>query len=664
MGAPAIFLDQSSLIPMSRTSLRWALLFLFLILLPVSALTYRSVQTLQDERESVLEELQWKADPLQDVFDRTVERVTSSLTHAEPEALDLRAYGSNPEIAHSFAFDPAGNLLYPLVLPLQLSERRPSFGGVLLTGQMLEFHKQDYSAAVDAYWEAWKDAQLEPENAEVLNAVVRCALKAGDVETARRVHRKLTFYSHTFDADGAHPASLSHLHLSEHLGGEEGIAVLSEWTRSILNGRYPLYPGCRQALRTAGELVGRWQGEGTDVRLLLTDLEEIEQEIGFAEELPGLLQHRRGPETGYISGVKEAGESYLIYLRLLRNGDTAGLFFDLEQVRGTVARSQAGVRFRERGFEFALFDVDRTPAFVAGHQETIQTVVPASRRLERLRLGVYAVDAAGSMRYYRRVNLAILSGIFVLVGFVALGGYAIFRDTSREMRTARLRSEFVSNVSHELRTPLTAIRMNAETLLAGRYRTPEKHDEFLRTVIHEGERLSRLVDNILTFSQIEGGRKTYDFEACDLGEIVGTALEPFGPLLRKRGFQLEVEIADPLPSVRADREAVATAVSNLLGNAVKYSPERREICVAVVERNATVIVEVADRGIGVPPDERQRIFEKFHRAANAATSSATGAGVGLALARSIVEAHGGQMEVEPREGGGSIFRLVLPGMRG
>ena len=648
---------------MSRTSLRWALLFLFLILLPVSVLTYRSVQTLQDERESVLEELQWKADPLQDVFDRTVDRVTSSLILAEPEALDLRAYGSNPEIAHAFALDPGGNLLYPLVLPFELSERRPSFSQILRTGEMLEFHKQDYPAAVKAYWEAWKDAQLDAENAEVLNAVVRCALKAGDVETARHVHRKLTFYTHTFDADGAHPATLSHLHLSEHLGGEEGIAVLSEWTRSILNGRYPLYPGCRQVLRGAGELVARWQEEGADVGLLLTDLDQIEEEIGFARDFPALLQLHRGQETGYISGVRDGDENYLFYLRLLPNGDTAGLLFDLEQLRATVARSQAGIRFGERGFEFALFDVDHAPAFAARHQETIQAVVPASRRLGRMRLGVHSVDAAGAMQYYRRINLAILSGIFVLVGFVALGGYAIFRDTSREMRAARLRSDFVSNVSHELRTPLTAIRMNAETLLAGRYRSPEKHDEFLRTVIREGERLSRLVDNILTFSQIEGGRKTYDFEECNLGEIVSTALEPFGPLLHKRGFQLEVEIADPLPPVRADREAVATAVSNLLDNAVKYSPEHREIRVAVVEHDASVVIEVADRGIGVPPDELRRIFERFHRAANAATSAATGAGMGLALTRSIVEAHGGRVEVNAREGGGSVFRLIFSELR-
>jgi len=648
---------------MSRTSLRWALLFLFLILLPVSVLTYRSVQTLQDERESVLEELQWMADPLQDVFDRTVDHFAESLTYAEPEALDLRAYESNPEVAQAFAFDADGDLLYPLVLPLRLSERRPSFSQVLLRGEMLEFQEQDCAAAVEAYWEAWKEAQLDAENAEVLNALARCVLKAGDVETARSVHRKLTFYNRTFDADGAHPATLSHLRLAGHLGGEEGIAVLSEWTRSILSGGYPLYPGCRQALRSAGELVARWQREETDVRALPADLERIERQIDFAEEFPRLLENHPEREMGYISGVKASGDSYLIYLRPLPHGETAGLLFDLEQLCAAVVRSQAGARFGERGFEFDLFDVDRASAFAAEHQETIHIVTPASRQLERMRLGAFAADAAGAMQYYRRRNLVILSGIFVLVGFVALGGYAIFRDTSREMRTARLRSEFVSNVSHELRTPLTAIRMNAETLLAGRYRSPEKHDEFLRTVIRESERLSRLVDNILTFSQIESGRKTYDFEECDLGEIVVAALEPFEPLLHKRGFQLEVEVADPLPPMRADREAVATAVSNLFSNAVKYSPERREIRVAVSERSEDVVVEVADRGIGVPPDERQRIFEKFHRAANAATGAATGAGVGLALTRSIVDAHGGQVEVEARGGGGSIFRLVFPELR-
>lgn len=648
---------------MSRARLKWILVFLLSILLPVSLLTWRSVQSLRDERESVLAEQRLMATLLQDVFERTVNSVTEAITYADPRSVDLQAYESSPEVDQAFMVDAEGRLLYPLVLPILFAERDPAFGAALEQGEISEFREKNYRAAMAAYREAWQKARSEREEAEALNALGRCALRVGDLETARDIHRTLTFYSRTFDADGGHPATLSYLRLAEHLGPVQGLVVLAAWAQGVLDGQYPLYPGCRQAVLKARELASQWSGEDQAHRLLLADLERIERQVEFAEDFSGILKRQRRRETGYISGVLANGESFLIYVRPLESGATIGLLFDLDQLQETMVRSQAGTRLRERGFAFALFDASRAAAFSEQVRKTLYTIVPASQWLADLRLGIYAVDADSAMAYYRKRNLGIISGILLLVGFVALGGYVLLRDTSRELRLARLRSEFVSNVSHELRTPLAAIRMNAETLLAGRYRSPEKRDEFLRTVIRESERLARLVDNILTFSQLENGRKTYDFQDCDLAEIARTTLESFDPLLQKRGFQLEVEISPSLPIVRADREALATAMANLLSNAMKYSPEQREIRLAIGERGDEIVVEVADRGIGVPPSERERIFEKFYRAANASAGAATGAGVGLALTKSIAEAHGGRIELEPRAGGGSLFRLILPRAR-
>ena len=586
----------------------------------------------------------------------------SKITYEDPDIATLRASASFPAIDQAFRVDPQGNLLHPLALPLSLTERRPAFAEAFRKGEIREFQEKDYAAAIDAYQETWKEAWSDAENAEVLNALGRCALALGDRETAVEMHRKLTYYNHTFDADGAHPATLSHLRLADHLDPAAAIPVLTKWAQGLVDGRYPLYPGCRQALDSARDQTSRWQEAGQDVQPLLAQLAQVEHQLDFAEDFSTFLKNQLKGNAGYISGVRD-GRSFLAYTRLLNSGELAGLLFDLEKLRETLTDTPTGRRSRERGFDFVLFDIDYTPQFRTFHQETVHTDAPASQWIDRMRLGLFVTDVESAMDRYRKRNLALLTGIFVLVGFVALGGYAIFRDTSRELRLARLRSEFVSNVSHELRTPLAAIRMNAETLLTGRYRTPEKHDEFLQTVVRESERLSRLVDNILAFSQIESGRKTYDFQACDLGEIVRAALEPFEPLLRKRDFQLQVDIAADLAPLQADRDALVTVVSNLLGNAIKYSPQQREIAIAVREQDKNQLVEVADRGIGVPPADRQRIFEKFHRAANASSGAATGAGVGLSLTRSIADAHGGSVEMEPRGGGGSLFRLILPQTR-
>ena len=338
-----------------------------------------------------------------------------------------------------------------------------------------------------------------------------------------------------------------------------------------------------------------------------------------------------------------------------------GLVFDLEQLRQTLALSLAGKGLDERGFDFELFDAGQGPAFVHRRGETVYSTAAASPWPGDMRLGIWTVDESSTRSIYRRQNLALATGIFLLVGFVALGGIALFRDTSRELRTAQLRSEFVANVSHELRTPLTAIRLNAETLQAGRYRTDEKRDQLLSRLVRESQRLSHLVDNILDFSRIESGRKTYHFQPCDLKTLAAAALDSFEAVLQQHGFSLETDLPDGLPPLSADREAIVAAVSNLISNAIKYSTTTKALSLRVRQQGTDQCVEVADRGIGVPPADRKRIFDKFYRAANAEASAGTG--VGLSLVQSIAQAHHGRVEIENRSGGGSLFRLVLPQTR-
>ena len=312
----------------------------------------------------------------------------------------------------------------------------------------------------------------------------------------------------------------------------------------------------------------------------------------------------------------------------------------------------------DRGYALALFDADAEPAFAALHRETIHETGPASRWMDRVRVGIWAPDTTAATGYYHTRNWLVGGGIFALAVSVVLGGLLILRDAGREVQVARLRSEFVANVSHELRTPLTTIRMYAETLLLGRHRSDQQMRDYLTTLLHESRRLSRLVDNVLDFARIERGDRTYQRRPCDLGEAARAALETFSGLFAAEGFEVEKAIAGPLPPVLADQEAVEGAVANILGNAVKYSPGPKAVRVAVEQREAEVMVEVADRGIGLPAGEEERIFEQFHRGANAASTAGTG--LGLSLVRNVVEAHRGRVEAANRPGGGSVFRLYFP----
>lgn len=253
-----------------------------------------------------------------------------------------------------------------------------------------------------------------------------------------------------------------------------------------------------------------------------------------------------------------------------------------------------------------------------------------------------------------------VAGLALVVGIALFGGYLLLRDVNREVRIAEVRSQFVASVSHELKTPLTAIRMFAETLAMGRTRDDRTKSEYLETIVNESERLARLVDNVLDFSKIEQGKKIYRFHETRLGDVAGSAVRAMRFPLEQQGFDLRLSITEDIPALRADADALQQAILNLLTNAMKYSGDSREIDMRVAARNGDAVIEVEDRGLGLEPAERRRVFEKFYRAPSHESRLIAGTGLGLTLVSHIAAAHGGRVEVESAAGVGSTFRILIP----
>jgi signal transduction histidine kinase len=253
---------------------------------------------------------------------------------------------------------------------------------------------------------------------------------------------------------------------------------------------------------------------------------------------------------------------------------------------------------------------------------------------------------------------------FLILGILSvlmIGGLLLtYRNVSKEMALARLKSDFVSNVSHELRTPLALIRLYAETLELGRITTPEKKEEYYRIVRKESERLTALINNILDFSRIEAGRKEYDFRETNIAELVSNTLDSYRYQIEQQGFAFEQSIDPGLPAVRVDREAIARALVNLVNNALKYSANEKFLCVRLYRASGVLKLEVVDRGIGISRREQSKIFEKFYRTGDPLVHNTKGSGLGLSLVRHITNAHGGEVEVESTPGKGSKFTLSLP----
>jgi two-component system sensor histidine kinase KdpD len=244
---------------------------------------------------------------------------------------------------------------------------------------------------------------------------------------------------------------------------------------------------------------------------------------------------------------------------------------------------------------------------------------------------------------------------------LALERAMLAEETERtrvQMETEQLRSSLLSSVSHDLRTPLATVTGAASALLAdeGSIGDAERR-ALLRSIFDEAERLNRLVGNLVHMTRLESGAIRVEKAWQPLEEVVGSALERLQPLLG--GHSVAIQIPTTLPLVPIDAVLIEQVLINLLENAARYVPPSTTIEISAEHHDAEVAVVVQDRGPGFRPGDEQRVFDKFFRAATGAAGLA-GAGLGLAICRGIVEAHGGRIEARNRSGGGAMIRFTLP----
>ena len=257
----------------------------------------------------------------------------------------------------------------------------------------------------------------------------------------------------------------------------------------------------------------------------------------------------------------------------------------------------------------------------------------------------------------RRLLSLGLAAIVLLLGG---GSYFLWRVTRRELAVARLQTDFVSTVSHEFRTPLASLRHVTELMQEDDDVPPEQRRSFYEVLGRNTERLQRLVESLLDFARMEGGKKPYDFKTMDAGELVEQVVSDFRREVEPRGFTVDLAVAAGSLSVDVDAASLTNAVWNVLDNAVKYSADGRVIRVSVARRPEGVAITIRDDGLGIPRQEQKEIFRRFVRGETASRLGIKGTGLGLTMVSHIVRAHGGTIELESEEGAGTTFWLVLP----
>jgi signal transduction histidine kinase len=254
--------------------------------------------------------------------------------------------------------------------------------------------------------------------------------------------------------------------------------------------------------------------------------------------------------------------------------------------------------------------------------------------------------------------------VYIWAGLLAIGvmvaaGLATAQTVGKQIKINKLKNDFIATVSHELKTPLASMRVLVDTLLEGSYRDQQQVTEYLELVSKENERLTGLIENFLTFSRMERNKQAFIMARTSPAAIARDAAEAVKTKFGKGRCSFEVNIPDDLPDVNADRDAMVTVLVNLLDNAYKYSYDDKRIELSVLCEDGSVCFRVSDNGAGISRRSAKRIFNRFYQVDRSLARRAEGCGLGLSIAKFIVDAHKGAISVESKPGQGSTFIVCL-----
>ena len=240
-----------------------------------------------------------------------------------------------------------------------------------------------------------------------------------------------------------------------------------------------------------------------------------------------------------------------------------------------------------------------------------------------------------------------------------VGVLVVVHDVTQQVKNETMRKEFVANISHELRTPITNIRSYAETLAENPDLPPDTTASFLGVILSESDRMTHIVQDLLTLSRFDSGHSELNLTTFPFAGLLEESCQAMRIEAQRRGHTLRLEGTGGLPAIRADRERISQVVMNVLSNAIKYTPDGGRIVLTAGCTTDRVWLEVADNGIGIPPEDRDRIFERFYRVDKARSRESGGTGLGLSIAQEIVRQHQGSLTLVDRPGPGTTLRLEL-----
>jgi signal transduction histidine kinase len=600
-----------------------------------------------------------------------------------------------------FLIDQEGEVVFPHMKPLfflageEEDLKKTPFtletNDLFKSAETAEFRTKDYPLAVKTYQNLINRTSDKAIHAVLLNCIGRCYSKSEEPSRAIKAYQQiLKQYPSERSPEGTPLGIIAQYQLGKIYCDiqekNKGIQALFELYSGLLESRWPLSKTQFHFYRN--QLKAMLETSLTDIddlehkRILKKkwdELKQLEEERlrrasareSFIQKVIPILKAKK-PSSGEANrkfhhlsqGIEK--DVYLISYVAINEQSILGLRLDSEALIEKLLPLKLETLPLRKDWHIQISD-ELGNALVARNMTQLKDSIPQvgfsmgfEDEFPPWKVSIYQNDPDIVERQFnRRRNIYILSAV-VVVAALFFGGFFWIRSTGKELKLAKLKSDFVSTVSHEFRTPLTSIRYLAELLQRGRVKEEEKKQQYYQTITDESERLSRLIENILDFSKIEAGMKEYQFEETDMGNLARDVASRFQKQVAGKTFRLKTNIANQMPKLSADREAISRALFNLLDNALKYSGENPEITLRAWPDEESIFLEVQDNGRGISKEEQRRVFEKFYRSCGVHESKIKGSGIGLTLVAHIVESHGGEVFLDSDLGKGTNVTVKIP----
>lgn len=561
-------------------------------------------------------------------------------------------------------------------------------------GQEYEFRRRDLRRALAAYRRSFETASTDASKASALAAIARIHAKAGRATAAVAAYRRLVNeFPDVQLADGIPAQAAAGLELGS-------LALTAADTTGALSALLTVYRGLVETRWSlAKPQFDFFSRRARGLLQTVFDAAPSDPRYAAYRDTMELLRDREGmrrARTERLLTFREGGGRVLL-ARMARDPTDASVRFhrfvlDLEgrTYVGSLLAPEGGFRSRSDSIWGFLLDSEAVAAGIlapAIHKymrsdaigwsvhgpagtEVLSSIAARSGRPTVIAnlpgnfppwtLELYRQDPGFLNELLGSRRSVYFYAFLLLAGILVFGLTLTIRTVNHQLELARLKSDFVSTVSHEFKSPLTAIRQLSEMLRDGRVPSVQRRRKYYNVLLEQSERLSLLVDNVLGLAELEEGRPELCLEKADLGALLEEVVSAARNRVQHDEFVIQMEIEDSLPPAVVDRAAIAQAIDNLIDNAIKYSGRAKEVVVRGFREDDHLVINVQDFGVGIGPNESERVFERFYRGGDELTRSVKGTGLGLALVKRIALRHGGSIQVTSQPGEGSTFSLRLP----